>query len=80
MIKCFAINFVKFSTGYILLNTAGVSVLFLLIKHSAVNFTEAKTRGVLYKKSVLKNFAKLTRKHLCRGLLFNKVTEAQMFS
>ena len=80
MIKCFAINFVKFSTGYILLNTAGVSVLFLLIKHSAVNFTEAKTRGVLYEKSVLKNFAKLTRKHLCRGLLFNKVTVAQMFS
>ena len=27
---------------------------------------------VFYKKDVLKNFAKFTGKHLCRGLLFNK--------
>ena len=25
-----------------------------------------------YEKSVLKNFAKITEKHLCRGLIFNK--------
>ena len=29
---------------------------------------------VLYKKGVLKNFAKLTGKHLCQTLFFNKVT------
>ena len=29
---------------------------------------------VLYKKSVLRNFANLTGKHLCQSLLFNKVT------
>ena len=28
---------------------------------------------VCYKKGTLKNFAKFSRKHLCRGLLFNKV-------
>ena len=28
---------------------------------------------VLYKKSVLKNFSKLTGKHLCQSLSFNKV-------
>ena len=28
---------------------------------------------VLYKKSVLKNFSKLTGKHLCQSLFFNKV-------
>ena len=28
---------------------------------------------VFYKKDVLRNFAKLTRKHLCQGLFFNKV-------
>ena len=28
---------------------------------------------VFYKKSVLKNFAKFTEKHLCQGLSFNKV-------
>ena len=26
----------------------------------------------LYKKDVIKNFAKITEKHLCRGLFFNK--------
>ena len=28
---------------------------------------------MFYKKSVLKNFAKFTRKHLCQSLFFNKV-------
>ena len=28
---------------------------------------------VFYKKGVLRNFAKLTGKHLCQGLFFNKV-------
>ena len=35
--------------------------------------TEAATGGVLYKKSVLKNFAKFTEKHLCQSLFFDKV-------
>ena len=43
---------------------------------------------LFYKKSVLKNFAKFTRKHLCQSLFFNKVaglrpkreTLAQVFS
>ena len=30
---------------------------------------------VFCKKGVLKNFAKLTRKHLCQSLLFNKVAD-----
>ena len=29
---------------------------------------------VLYTKGVLKNFAKLTEKHLCRSLFSNKIT------
>ena len=35
--------------------------------------TEAATRGVLYKKGVLRNFTKFTGKHLCQSLFFNKV-------
>ena len=35
---------------------------------------EAATGGVLRKKDVLKNFAKLTEKQLCQSLFFNKVT------
>ena len=35
--------------------------------------TEAATAGVLYKKGVLKDFAKFTGKHLWQSLFFNKV-------
>ena len=35
--------------------------------------SEAAIRGVLYKKSVLKNFPKFTGKHLYQSLFFNKV-------
>ena len=35
--------------------------------------TEAATRGVLWKKGVLKNFAKFTEKHLYQSLFFNNV-------
>ena len=35
---------------------------------------------VFYKKSVLQNFTKFTGKHLCRSLIFNEVSLAQMFS
>ena len=43
-------------------------------------FSEAGARGVLikqvfFKKGVLRNFAKFTRKRLCQSLLFNKVAE-----
>ena len=34
---------------------------------------KAHARGVLYKKTALKNFAKFTGKHLCQSLFFNKV-------
>ena len=29
---------------------------------------------VIYKKDTSKNFSKITEKHLCRGLFFNKVS------
>ena len=35
---------------------------------------------MFYTKGVLRNFTKLTGKHLCQSLFFNKVTLAQMFS
>ena len=35
--------------------------------------TEAATKVVLWKKVVLKIFTKLTGKHLCQSLFFNKV-------
>ena len=52
---------------------------------------EAATRGVLYEKGVLRNFAKFTWKHLCRNFFLGKVADitlqpyskrtlAQMFS
>ena len=31
------------------------------------------SRGVLYKKGILRNFAKFTGKHLCQRVFFNKV-------
>ena len=34
---------------------------------------EAATGGILLKKTVLKTFAKFTRKHLCQSLFFNNV-------
>ena len=36
-------------------------------------YSEAAIRGVLIKKGVFKNFAKLTGKHLCQSIFFNKV-------
>ena len=36
--------------------------------------SEKQPPEVFYKKGVLRNFAKLTRKHLCQRLFFNKVT------
>ena len=36
-------------------------------------YLEAATRGVLQKKGVLKNFVKLTGKHMCQSLFFDKV-------
>ena len=41
--------------------------------------TEVTTRGVLCEKVVLKNFSKLTRKHLCQSLFFNKVAGLRLF-
>ena len=40
---------------------------------AGVSCFEAATGNVLLKKGVLKNFAKLTGKHLCQNLIFNKV-------
>ena len=36
-------------------------------------YSEAATRGVLWKKVFLENFTKFTGKHLCQILFFNKV-------
>ena len=36
--------------------------------------SQKQSSEVLYKKSVLKNFAKFTGKHLCQSLFSNKVT------
>ena len=34
---------------------------------------------VFYKKGIIKNFARLTRKHLCRNLFFNNVARLRLF-
>ena len=39
------------------------------------NTKQKQSPGVLYKTSVLKNFAKFIGKHLCRSLFFNKVAD-----
>ena len=39
------------------------------------NVIRSSRQEVLIKKGVLENFAKFTGKHLCQGLLFNKVTD-----
>ena len=44
-----------------------------------VRIIEAAAGGVLYKKGVLRNFAKLTGKHLCKSLLFNNVAGLTFF-
>ena len=45
----------------------------MTIQNLAFSFSEAATGCVLLKKGVLKYFAKLTGKHLCRILFFYKV-------
>ena len=55
------------------------SILFFSFQHAIpeikvlMEYTEAATGGVLYKKAVLKNFAKFTGKRLCQSLFLNKV-------
>ena len=47
----------------------------VLKKHclNIIYFLQKQLLEVIYKKSVLKNFAKLTGKHVCQNLFFNKV-------
>ena len=47
----------------------------VLEKHclNIIYFLQKQLLEVIYKKSVLKNFAKLTGKHLFQNLFFNKV-------
>ena len=40
-------------------------------------YSEAATGGV-YKKCVLRNFAKFIEKHLCQSLFFNKVADLRL--
>ena len=40
--------------------------------------TEAATRGILYKRDALNNFAKFTGKHLFRSFFFHKVAELRV--
>ena len=49
----------------------------LLLCHVRVR---SSRQGVFYKKGVLRNFAKFTRKHLCYSLFFTKEALAQVFS
>ena len=42
---------------------------------SKVLCVQKQPQEVFYKKVVLKNFARFTRKHLCQSLLFNKVAD-----
>ena len=42
-------------------------------KFCVKRFLEASTGSVLYKKGVLRNFAKFRGKYLCQSLFFNKV-------
>ena len=46
-------------------------------KVNKYSVSEAATGRVL-QKSVIKNFAKLSRKRLCRSLIFNKVRSASL--
>ena len=48
-----------------------LNFVFYIIDHSVCN------QLLPYKKDVLKNFAKFTRKHLCQSLFFNKVADLQ---
>ena len=41
------------------------------IRHGLWNLVKSSRPEVFYKKAVLKNFAKVTGKHLCQSLFFN---------
>ena len=49
----------------------------VFIAHSRTG-SEAATRGVLLRKGVLRHLAKLTGKHKCQSLFFNKVKEGTL--
>ena len=46
-----------------------------LLPHHHCYYSEAVVRRCSIKKGVLRNFAKLTGKHLCQSLFFNKVAQ-----
>ena len=50
---------------------------FLLILNALV-CSSCSRPVVFYKKSILKNFQKFTRKHLCQSLFFNKVADLRL--
>ena len=43
-----------------------------------VQYVQKQPPEVFFKKSVLKNFANFTGKHLCRSLFFNKVADLRV--
>ena len=50
---------------------------FTWCKDAHLSIFRSSLPEVLYKKCVLRNFAKLTGKYLCRSLFFNKVADLQ---
>ena len=83
--RCFPVNFVKFLRTPFLQNTSGWLLLFFFSqteyqakKSWALNILKkidrSSHRRCSIRKGVLRNFAKLTRKHLCRSFFFNTVS------
>ena len=70
--RCFPVKFVKFSWTPSSQSTSG-RLLLWLIKYEILIARNSHQR-CSRKKGVLKNFTKLTGKHLCQNLFFNKVS------
>ena len=71
-------NCTKWATSATAINKNFSLLLTVLAVFDIIVYIQKQPPEVFYKKGVLRNFAKFTRKHLCQNLLFNKVRSATL--
>ena len=71
-------NCTKWATSATAINKNFSLLLTVLAVFDIILYIQKQPPEVFYKKGVLRNFAKLTRKHLCQNLFFNKVRSATL--
>ena len=71
-------NCTKWATSATSINKNFSLLLTVLAVFDIILYIQKQPPEVFYKKGVLRNFANITRKHLCQNLFFNKVRSATL--